>query len=228
MIRRLGFVVGIAAACSLGLGAFQTRAADQKDVNPNAANSEKSPSNSPAAVLDGIRWEFPCKRAMPDNPAPGADCDSALVTGDPKKTDNFTVEKKFGGEPGKHYKVTLRFRGVVEPMKYKGGERDGDYFYIGGQPDDPTYNIYELKVSSPAAHYYLNRQDATGHKIFTIDYQKTIEIDGGATLTIHGDGQNGLMISNFLKLTVPEVPPFPKPFNGQFIQANVVDVVELK
>jgi hypothetical protein len=155
-------------------------------------------------------------------------CASAVVTGDPKKTDNFTVEKKFEGEKGKRYKVTLRFRGVVEPMMYKEGKMDGDYFYIGGEPNNATYNIYKLSVSSPAAHFFLNRQDKVGHRIFTIDYTKTIEIEGGATVTFHGDGQNGEMIANFSKLVVPDVPPAPKPFNGQFIQVNVVDVVEVK
>ena len=36
------------------------------------------------------------------------------------------------------------------------------------------------------------------------------------------------MITNFLKLVVPEVSPAPQPFNGQFIQLNVIDVVEAK
>ncbi len=85
-----------------------------------------------------------------------------------------------------------------------------------------------LTISSPAAHYFLNRQDKVGHKIFTIDYTKTIEIDGGATVTFHGDGQNGRLISNFLKLVVPDVAPAPKAFNGQFLQVNVVDVTEAK
>ena len=71
-------------------------------------------------------------------------------------------------------------------------------------------------------------QDKVGHQIFTIDYTKTIEIEGGATLTFHGNGQNGQRITNFLKLVVPEVPPAPQPFNGQFIQLNVIDVVEAK
>ena len=64
--------------------------------------------------------------------------------------------------------------------------------------------------------------------IFTIDCTKTIEIEGGTTLTFHGNGQNGRMITNFLKLVVPGVPPAPQPFNGQFIQLNVIDVVEAK
>src|SRR6476660_2714330 len=177
-----------------------------------------------AAAIDGYRYEFPCKGTLPDNPKPGADCESALVTGDPKKTDNFKAERTFGGEPGKRYKVTLRVRGVVEPMMYKDGQQVGERFYIGGAPNNATYNIYELTVSSPPAHFFFNRDDKVGHRIFTIDYTATIEIDGGATLTFHGDGQNGRMITNFDKLVVPDVPPAPKPFNGQFIQLDVVDV----
>ena len=61
-----------------------------------------------------------------------------------------------------------------------------------------------------------------------MDYTATIEIEGGATLTLHGNGQNGRMITNFDKLVVPDVPPAPKPFNGQFIQLNVTDVAEVK
>jgi hypothetical protein len=182
-----------------------------------------------AASLDGYIFMFPCKGDMPDKPKPGADCDSALVKGDPKKTDNFTAEKTFGGEKGKRYAVTLRFRGVVEPMMYKGGKMDGDLFYIGGEPNNATYNIYKITVSSPESHYFVNRQDKVGHRIFTIDYTKTIEIEGGATVTFFGDGQNGRLISNFLKLTVPEVSSeIKQPFHGQFVQVNVVDVAEMK
>jgi hypothetical protein len=194
------------------------------------ARPEKSAEDlkTVAAALDGYRFEFPCKNAMPDKPAPGMDCESGLVKGDPKKTDNFTAEKKFGGVKGKRYKVTLRFRGVVEPMMYKNGKMDGEYFYVGGEPNNGTYNIYKITISSPASHYFLNRQDKVGHRIFTIDYTKTIEIDGGATVTFLGDGQNGRLISNFAKLVVPDVPPAPKPFNGQFVQVNVVSVTEVK
>ena len=37
---------------------------------------------------------------------------------DPATNDKFTDVRKFGGEPGKRYKVTIRVRGVVEPMMY--------------------------------------------------------------------------------------------------------------
>ena len=93
-----------------------------------------------------------------------------------------------------------------------------------GEKNNATYNVYQISISSPESHYFLNRQDKVGHQIFTIDYQQTIEIEGGATITFHGDGQNGMMITNFKKLVVPDVAPAPKPFNGQFIQVDVVDV----
>lgn len=195
-------------------------------LGPNTETSSPKTGEATAAPagaeLSGYRWEFPCKEKMPENPKNGAGCSSALVTGDPFKTDNFKAVMNFGGEKGKKYNVTLRFRGVVEPMKYKNGEMDGDYFYIGGEPNNKTYNIYKIHISSPNSHYFLNRQDRVGHKIFTIDYTKTIRIDGGATLTLTGDGQNGKLISNFKKLTIPGIAETP--FNGQFIQVDVVKV----
>lgn len=203
-----------AAACAL-LAALPAGADDKGKENP-------------AAVLDGYRFEFPVVGEMPENPKKGAAGLSALVKGDPNTTDNFKAVKKFGGQAGKRYKVTLRFRGVVEPMMYKGGEKDGDYFYIGGEPNNRTYNIYKIGISSPESHYFLNRQDKVGHQIFTIDYKKTIEIDGGATVTLSGDGQNGKLITNFKKLVVPDVAPAPKPYHGQFVQIDVVGVVEVK
>jgi len=166
----------------------------------SAAEPEK-----PGASINGFRFEFPCKDPMPENPKEGADGPSGLVTGDPKLTDNFTVQKQFGGEKGKRYQVTLRFRGVVEPMMYKGGQQVGEYFYIGGEKNNATYNVYQISVSSPQSHYFLNRQDKVGHQIFTIDYTQTIEIDGGATVTFHGDGQNGPASSRTSKsLSCPE------------------------
>ncbi len=191
-----------------------------------AAPARAIDPSSPAASIHGVRFEFPCKDPMPENPKEGADGLSGLVTGDPKTTDNFTFTRTFGGQPGKRYKVTLRFRGVVEPMMYKNGQQVGEYFYIGGEKNNGTYNVYEIRVSSPKSNFFLNRQDQVGHRIFAIACPHTVEIDGGAEVTFFGDGQNGRLITNFKKLVVPEVPPAPAPYNGQFIQVNVVDVKE--
>ena len=92
-------------------------------------------AKDPGTSLDGYRFEFPCKGAMPENPKKGAGCQSALVKGDPFKTDNFNKVINFGGDAGKTYKATLRFRGVVEPMMYKNGKMDGlaAAWYSNGQ-----------------------------------------------------------------------------------------------
>lgn len=217
MLRPTSSLVAMAAAAVMLLAVLST-----------SAQETGKGSTKIASAIDGYRFEFPCKGTLPENPKPGADCESALVTGDPKKTDNFKAQRTFGGEPGKRYKVSLRFRGVVEPMMYKDGKMDGEYFYIGGEPNNGTYNIYKISISSPPSHYYLNRQDKVGHRIFTIDYTKTIEIDGGATVTFLGDGQNGRLISNFSKLVVPGIPPAPMAYHGQFVQVDVVDVVPVK
>lgn len=203
-MKTLSIVVGVALGC--------------------LASSHAAEPGSPGAAIDGFRFEFPCKEPMPENPKEGATCASAVVKGDPLKTDNFTVQKVFGGKKGQRYQVTLRFRGVVEPMMYKGGKQVGEYFYVGGEKNNATYNIYQISVSSPESHYFLNRQDKVGHQIFAIDYTQTIEVDGGATITFHGDGQNGQMIANFKKLVVLDIAPTPKPYNGQFIQVDVVEV----
>ncbi|QOV92472.1 hypothetical protein IPV69_18785 [Humisphaera borealis] len=205
----------------------EPKPAEPKPAEPAKADNLKAV----AASIDGYVFKFPCKGTMPETPKKGADADSALVPagGDPKKQDNFAADKTFGGTKGKHYLVTLRFRGVVEPMKYKNGKMDGDYFYVGGEPDNGTYNIYKIAVSSPESHFFLNRQDAVGHRIFKIDYTKTIEIEGQSTVKFTGDGQNGRLISNFEKLVVPDVSPeIKQPFHGQFVQVDVVDVVEKK
>ena len=219
----------LAAIIGLGLAAGQSSMGGDapKPAEPVKAEDLKSV----AASIDGYIFKFPCKGEMPEVPKKGADAESALVPAgaDPKKTDNFTAEKKLGGVKGKKYLVTLRFRGVVEPMMYKDGKQDGDLFYIGGEPNNATYNIYKISVSSPESHYFINRQDKVGHRTFTIDYTKTIAIDGQATITFFGDGQNGHLISNYDKLVVPDVSPeIKQPFHGQFVQVNVVDVTEAK
>jgi hypothetical protein len=229
--RLIAVAMVVALSCFAAVRAADKPAADAPKAGATAAEKAAADvagpvDGKPGASINGYRFEFPCKDPMPENPKEGADGLSALVKGDPKTTDNFTATKNFGGEKGKKYLVTLRFRGVVEPMMYKNGKQVGEYFYIGGEKNNDTYNVYQITTSSPKAHYFLNRQDKVGHKIFTIDYKQTIEIDGGATVTFFGDGQNGHLITNFKKLVVPDVAPAPKPFNGQFIQVNVVEVKE--
>ena len=159
MSKKTLAVLMVAGLGVLGGGVLLAEEPAKSAVPATAPKVEASKADAPkadglkavAAAIDGYVFKFPCKGEMPETPKKGADALSGLVPegADPKKTDNFTAEKKFGGEKGKHYLVTLRFRGVVEPMMYKDGKMDGDLFYIGGEPNNATYNIYKITVSSP-------------------------------------------------------------------------------
>jgi len=62
--------------------------------------------------------------------------------------------EKVCGCKGKKYLVTLRFRGVVEPMMYKDGKMDATCSTSAVKPNNATYNIYKISVSSPESHYF--------------------------------------------------------------------------
>ena len=170
-----------------------------------------------AAALQGLRWEMPCK---PGHQGPF--CDAAV--------DRPVVTATLAGDPARQYDVTLRFRGVVEWENYKGGTTE-QHWHVGGQPNNGLYNIYQLGTSAPAQVFYLNSPNGNddGTRAFSIDYQKTIRVQGGATVTLSADAQDGRLVSNTddkgKPLVVPAVPPAPAPFDGQFIQMDVVSVV---
>jgi hypothetical protein len=166
-----------------------------------------------ALSLQGLRWEMPCKPQHADI------CDAAVAK--PIKTATLA------GDPATTYDVTLRFRGVVEQQAYAGGRADG-LWYVGGRSDNGLYNIYELATSAPAQVFYLNAGHASLAYVWPLDYQQTIRIQGGSTVTLIADPQDGSLVSNVDEhgkpIVVPGVPPAPAPFDGQFIQMDVVSV----
>ncbi len=180
------------------------------DEAAKKAAQEKADQDTVTKVFDGFRWEFACDV----DPGDSDQCNSNA------KVDETRMIPALQGQT---YTLTLRFRGVVEPMMYKDGMRSGDRFYIGGSPNNGTYNIYAIEVSNPKQTYYLNYADSVGHDTRLIDYTDKIKVAAGATIKFTGDGQNGVEISNFRKLVTPDVPPSTF-FNGQFIQMNVVSI----
>jgi hypothetical protein len=82
-----------------------------------------------------------------------------------------------------------------------------------------------LKVSDPAESYTVNRHEKkVGHFLFAIDYTVTIPIRGGATVTLGAYDDNDISIANHQSIVVPEIPPAPAPFDGQFFQLDVLAV----
>jgi hypothetical protein len=171
-----------------------------------------------AAGLSGLRWALPC----------GADLGGHVCAA----TTAMSMST-LKGEAGKTYDVTLRFRGVVEQRTYTGGTIDG--YWVSGAPA-PTpgdaFNIYQLGISSPAQTFYLNAGASSIYRCFAIDYQETIAMAAGATVTLTADAVDGHEIENLDMTTdpanpiiVPDVPPAPAAYNGQFIQMDVLSVV---
>jgi hypothetical protein len=185
-----------------------------------------------AGEMNGYRWELPCADPTLLDTCPW---DPALLEGaidDPENTLHRETLVTFGGDPSVTYDVELRIRGLTEPKDFSGGEVQEQYFQIGGTPGSNDYNIYSIAVGDPAQVYTLNRNEmGVGHYTFMLDYTVTIPIQGGTTVTLTMIDPNSIAIANpggssgsNEPFVVPEIPPFPEPFHGQFIQMDVLSV----
>jgi hypothetical protein len=187
----------------------------------------------PAQALEGARFDLPC----------GALTQGGLTCADlppgasacPRPDGHRTVDKRitFGGQPGRRYAVTLRFRGLVERRFYTGGTAMADRFYVGGMPTAASggYSTMSLTVSSPPQVYYLNNDQGEGNvlELFVLNHMKTINIDAGATIRLESVNEDCNLARNCVDVMaatcVPQtVPGFPMPYNGQFIQIDVSSV----
>jgi hypothetical protein len=195
----------------------------------------------------------------------------AGCTGDVFKEDaEFTV----AGEDGVVYDVTLHVYGVVELRSdYQGGMRrkgttgntqsSGDFFYEGGSyTPGAGYNVYGVRVT-PAVegppetdggnNYFLNARDPSpeGHEVYELDFEATIPVMAGGTVTFSaydpnclqimnnaetvrpmgtGTGPNGALVIDELASTEPPPPSdFNQPLEtngrtGQWIYLDVTNV----
>lgn len=185
-----------------------------------------------AGEMNGYRWELPCEDPSLRDTCPW---DPALLEGaidDPAVTLHRETLVVFGGDPSVIYDVEIRLRGLVEPKAFTGGEVQQEYFQIGGTPDGNDYNIYAIDVGDPMQRYTLNRNaNGVGHYTFAIDYTVTIPVRGGTEVRLTMIDPNNIAIANpggasgsADPFVIPEIPPFPDPFYGQFIQMDVLSV----
>ena len=176
-------------------------------------------ANAVAAALDGLRFELPC---MSDFSM--YDCSSGSAS------DSVVL----GGVTGMFYNVTLRIRGVVEERRYSGGtEGLSSFWYALNASSSPNvcgsdgYNMYALTISDPPLTAYLNAgQSAIAHA-WAMDYQQTVRVAAGATVSVNADSCNGIEITNLDASDHPIIFPdiMSTAYNGQFIQIDVVSVV---
>ncbi|MBC7658890.1 MAG: hypothetical protein H7249_04205 [Chitinophagaceae bacterium] len=164
-------------------------------------------------TLDKARWEMACEK----DPGTNYDCPTT------KKVDKTLI---VNGDPSIVYTIELRIRGIVEPMVYSGGTREGKNLMIGGMPNNPTFSYFKMSVSSPSMDYYLNAFDAVGGFVSAIDYTTKIKVNGGATIKLSADSQNGTQIANKGLITIPDIVTPPELKYGQFIQINLISATK--
>lgn len=116
---------------------------------------------------------------------------------------------------------------MVELKDYVGGTRDG-YWHVGGTPPNNAYNIYSLTTSAPAQTYYVNA-GSQRDVCYAIDITRTIRVNGGAIVRLVANtGTDSFEVINRDALgqpiVVPDVPPAPASYDGQFVQMDVVSV----
>ena len=170
----------------------------------------------PIADIDGLRVELPCIGTGT------ADVNCATPDADEGST---TID----GEDGTTYNVTIRLRGLVEQKTYTDYTNPDGMWVEGGAPDGGSFNIFRLHVSSPEIIYYLNVGSSYIDECFVLDIEKTIVMDHGATLTLLADAGGDALSTknrddNGDPIVVNGVPPYPYPFDGQFVQMDIVDV----
>ena len=166
-----------------------------------------------AGSLSGLLWKLPCTGPHID----------VSCTSDP----TVTVDTTLGGAAGVTYDVTLHFRGVVERKNYLGGCSDGSFWQSGGADNGDIGNVYELRVSSPPQHYFLNVGSGPQTNTVAIDYVKTLRIDAGATVTLFAASKDGAELFNRDANSTPisvQGTSVAQPFDGQFIQMDVESV----
>jgi len=209
-----------------------TEGSDETSSGPGSSSSGGDDPLEYAGEMNGYRWELPCEDPSQRDTCPW---DPSLLEGaidDPTVTLHRETLVVFGGDPSLLYDVEIRIRGLTEPKDFSGGTVVENHFQLGGTPGTNDYNMYTVEVADPLEVYTLNRNEmGVGHYTFVVDYTVTIPIRGGAEVRLAMRDPNNIAIANpggniasGEPFVVPEIPPFPDPFYGQFLQMDVLSV----
>jgi hypothetical protein len=138
---------------------------------------------------------------------------------------------KFGGEFGRTYSVVLRVWGVVEGVRYTGGQPGGEHFYVGGKGSTPGTAEYGLVVGSQTYHLNYFEQDGGEHYTYGVSYETTaITIPGGTVLGLFVRDPDDFMNTNHMDSTAAHPSPGllarlakikSQPLQGQYVYLEV-------
>lgn len=159
-----------------------------------------------------------------------AGCNTTVL--DTCSTDGTVQEAPMIGEPATRYVLTLLVRGVVERKSYDGGEPDG-LWHPNGEPGDvDLWNEVTLSISEtagmPAQTIRLNSGESGNSTLVAVDMTHDVVVETGATVGLRLDAIDGLQIRNHDDLVVEGIPPAPDPFDGQFLQIDVLEIEALE
>lgn len=213
-----------------GSGGAASGGATAADGGASAGGAQNL--KSVAEELIGLRVDDACA----GNPtvSVGATCDHAMPTG---AGYHGSKEVILAGDEGSVYDVTLRIRGVVEPTNVVGGQRSGTETFsymnlnwrtvpltVGGSVpvDDTDYSQWLIRVGEPEQEYFLNDYQRVGHYIFLLDYEVTIPMAAGTSVSLEGIDSNERQIMNFESYSPDGVDGSIN--HGQFIELDVISV----
>jgi len=182
----------------------------------------RSGSSCVPVTLETARVELPCL----DVPECGGTNICALTPSDGAST-------TLVGDPAVLYDVQLRFRGVIETKTYKHGRQDG-FFHTEGESDPSNESEYRISISDPEQIIFLNSASQPQNFSEAIDYERTVTMRGNAELELAGDRgievcgrDNGEVDADpSTRIVIPDIPPSPDPFDGQFLQIDLVSITE--
>lgn len=104
-----------------------------------------------------------------------------------------------GGAAGTVYDVRLRIRGLFEPTTIRDGETplaDHPYYQVGGTIRARDWSAWHIEVSNPPQTYWLNHYPRVAHIIYKEDFQATIPVAAGATVTVRVVDGNDRQMDN--------------------------------
>lgn len=104
-----------------------------------------------------------------------------------------------GGKAGVVLDVTLRIQGIFEPTTIQDGETPyaaHPYYKVGGTIRARDWSAWHIEVSNPRQTYWLNHYPKVSHTIYKEDFEATIPMAAGASVTIRVVDGNDRQIDN--------------------------------
>ena len=104
-----------------------------------------------------------------------------------------------GGRAGVVHDVTVRIQGIFEPTMIEGGETPypaHPYHKVGGTIRARDWSAWHIEVSNPKQTYWLNHYPKVSHTIYKQDFETTIPMASGASVTVRVVDGNNRQIDN--------------------------------